>query len=130
MAWREQVRNVQELTGITGIEVLDDLILEWEELEELYAGDILVHGVKLEALTKNTRIQLRAHYRDYVNSFNDAVKNPSPDPLFPSKGRTMVEVDEWMKDEDRVSYWRTTAACLNRLKEIRKAIASKLPAVR
>jgi hypothetical protein len=122
MAWREQTGKVKELNRPTENEVLDDLIVEWEELEELYGGDSVVGRDKLEAAIKNTRTQLRANCRDYVNSFNDSVKNPHPGQgrFFPHRARTMVELGEWMKDKDRVSDWRTTAACLNRLKEIKK----------
>jgi hypothetical protein len=129
MAWREQVGKVQRLTGVTDIEMLDDLLVEWEELKELYGGDSVVGRDKLEALIKNTRTQLRANCRDYVNSFNDAVKNPYTDKHFPEKPRTMVELGEWVKDKDRVFAWRTTSACLNRLREIKKSIVSKLPSV-
>ena len=132
MAWREQVGKVKELTRATDIEVLDDLIVEWEELEELYGGDSVVGREKLEMAIGNTRTQLRANCRDYMNSFNDSVKNPQPGVgrFFPHRHRTVVELGEWMKDKDRVSAWRTSASCLDRLREIRKAVASKLPAIR
>ena len=132
MAWREQARKVKELNRATDVEVLDDLIVEWEELEELYGGDSVVGREKLETAIGNTRTQLRVNCRDYVNSFNDSVKNPHPGAgrFFPHRDRTMVELGEWMKDKDRVSAWRTSASCLNRLREIRKAVASKLPAIR
>jgi hypothetical protein len=128
MAWREQYKKVQDLTGSTEIEVIDDLIVEWEELEELYSGDSIIAPDKLEVLIRNTRAQLRAHCRGYVNSFNDAIKNPHHhSQLFPKKARTIIELGEWMKDESRFSSWKTAAACLAQLREIRKRIASRLP---
>ncbi len=127
LAWRDQYRKVQELTKPTGIEAIDDLLVEWEELEEWYAGYDMTSRDKLDALIKNTRVQLRASYPDYVNTFNDAVKNPHVSLRFPKKSRTIDELGEWLEDKDRQSSWVMATACLNRFREIRKSIASKLP---
>jgi hypothetical protein len=127
LAWRDQYKKVQELTKRTGIEMLDDLLVEWEELEEWYGGDAITNRDKLDALIKNTRVQIRASCPDYMNSFNQVVKNPTVPLRFPKKGRTMLELGEWLKDTDRQSCWVMATACVGRLREVRKNMASKLP---
>jgi hypothetical protein len=128
----ERFRSESHHSGIVdskiAIEIVDDLIVEGEETAKILAGLEHQGSDHFERpFIQKVREQLRASAPDYVASFNDMVSSPIPPSPIPQIGRTMSEHQRWAADDERVAAWRVVAACVARLKEIRKKIRATLP---
>jgi hypothetical protein len=126
--WARENQRVRELTEKTQIEVLTDLVNEFEALERHYAGDSRFSLRKLPRLIDKARAQVRRHAPEYIHRFNRAANDPDTRPDFiPTIGRTNAELERWLSNKKRLKAWKTASSCLEELRHIHRACLSTLP---
>jgi hypothetical protein len=126
--WARENERWRALTEPTQLEALNDLVSEFEALEQWYVGDSKTRPKRLSKLIVKAREQLRHHAPEYVHVFNEAAADSDSRPHFlPTIGRTTQELNEWLKDNERFESWKMASACLEKVKGIRQICLLKLP---
>jgi hypothetical protein len=113
----------------TPIEAIDEAINKGSALERIFASvtDPLPPN-EPGAWIDETRSVLRNHAPDYVDKFNEAVKNTRRFNNFPDRpNRPVEEFTAWCQDKNRRAGWDAIDSVLRYLREIRRVIYSKLP---
>lgn len=122
--WVKQYQRVCELTSKTPTESVEDLITDFQKLENWYAGDEKTSPKLLEQLIEKSLDELRCHVPLAVYRFKKVATNPRPyaESFFPHTERTIQQLADWRADKDRELCWRRASACLNSLKDISREL--------
>jgi hypothetical protein len=120
--WAKQYQRVCELTGKSPIEALDNLISEFQKLEDYYGSNQETDPRQVERLIEKALLELRHHAAFAVHRFKTSLNNPAShaQTFFPQKGKTVQELADWRTDKKREECWQKTSACLSSLKAIRR----------
>lgn len=121
--WAKENRRYEEVTGKTPMEILNDLVVEFEKLESWYANDAKTQPKKLDKAIETARQKLRKAAPKYVYQFNEAVEDPSTrEHHIPLVGRTVEQLTKWYGNEPQRKSWEKASSALKSLKKIRSFV--------
>jgi hypothetical protein len=125
--WASQYQCVCALTGKSPIEAIDDLISEFQKLEDYYGRNQETKPRQLERVIEKVLLELRHHAGFAVHRFKISMDNPAAhtQTFLPQKGKTVQEMADWRIDKKREECWQKTSACLASLKSIKRECVAR-----